>query len=265
MPVDAVAAHLHDPGFGERRQRRQPGRQEGVLEDQQVGAGSVDDHIVDEFERDRAAQSQRERVGRALERATAARRTEDDAGYRRLAAPAPGPDRVRDDRVRERIRGRHRRRHDRDGDGQDERSHVFPSCEPGRVRWTRPGRFPARCSYLQVTVLCFLLNAQTGLGPEKFTCPHCPAGSSARVARSASAAGVIVNAPCLPTTLKVTSPGCLSVVLMDTLVMPSRPALLEYFQDVPDLFAFQPILVTGSTRPGGILTSATVELASTTT
>src|SRR5262249_48656206 len=145
------------------------------------------------------------------------------------------------------------------------------SRPPGRGSHHRPsrgapaGRAPLgdllACAYLQVTVPCYLLNAQTGLGPEKFTCPHCPAGSSVRVARSGSAASVIANAPCLPTTLKLTSPGCLSVVLMETLVMPSRPALLEYFQDVPDLFAFQPILVTGSTRPGGILTSATVELA----
>src|SRR5262249_25050665 len=132
------------------------------------------------------------------------------------------------------------------------------------ARLRAPRSVHSRAAHLQVTLLSFLSNAQAGLGPVKSTWPHCPAGSSVSVARSGSASGVVTNAPFLPTTLNVTSPGVLSVVFSDTLVIPSTPILLEYFQAVPDLFGFQPTFVTGSTRPGGMATLATVPLASAT-
>src|SRR5262245_6963803 len=138
---------------------------------------------------------------------------------------------------------------------------VPPPHGPGRVS----SDAPRPRGYSHLTVLCLPLNSQLVSGPEKSAAPHCPAGASVNVAASGSAAGVVGNAPFLPVTLNFTRPGVLAVVFTETLVMPASPALLAYVHDVADLFAFQPTLVTGSTAPGGIATSATVPLPSVTT
>jgi hypothetical protein len=141
VPVGAVAAHFHRGRLGERRQRRQARRQEGVLEHEQVGTRLVHDHVVVERERDRPGETQRHGVGPALERTAAAGRPEHDRGKLALAGAATGADDVRHDAIGERLGAGRARRHHDGGGTRDETSHLPSTAGPERAPVARaPGR-----------------------------------------------------------------------------------------------------------------------------
>src|SRR5262249_7551414 len=87
--------------------------------------------------------------------------------------------------------------------------------------------------------------------------PQWPAVSMSSVPDRGRSAGARVRLASLPVTENVTSPGVFGLVFTTTFVRPRAPRGVELLkvQLVSPLFAFQPVLVSLSSAPGGTVTS----------